>query len=322
MHETLPCFALHDGRAGNVRQSEALAHWLGSAAPSLTLHTAVPWRWFAPRLLPGARSAFGNALAAVPMNEPCVVIGCGRQAALATRVLRSDTVRSVQILDPRIDARHWDIVVVPEHDPLRGDNVIVTQGSLNAIDDAWLQLHRTHAPEALRSAGPVCAIFIGGPTDDTSYSMEDVLAAIARVRESFDGLIYTCASPRTPSNWFAALRGLPADPRMRVWTSNAKSENPYAYLLAVATRIVCTPDSVNMLSESCATSVPVEYVPAPRMRGRVARFITTLTDAQRIRALGETTPLHATPLRESQRVAEEISRRLGLAARTGVATPA
>ncbi len=310
MSQTLPCFALHDGRAGNARQAEALAHWVGNTVSSITLRTAAPWRWLAPRVWPGAQHAFRPDLAGTLTEKPCIAIGCGRQAALATRLLRSDRVRSIQILDPRIDARHWDVVVVPAHDRLRGENVIVMQGSLNAIDDAWLQRYRDCAPVDIRAVGPLCAVLIGGPTADTPYDLEAVLDAIAQVRASFDGLIYVCTSSRTPADWSATIRSLTSQGDVRLWSFDDERTNPYPFLLACSTRIVCTADSVNMLSESCATALPVEYVGAARMRGRVAKFVRTLEDAKRIRALGSVDALQLTPLRESQRVAEDISQRL------------
>ena len=58
------------------------------------------------------------------------------------RVLRARGTQVVQILDPRLPSRHWDLVVVPEHDALRGSNVLTLIGSLNPVDDDWLSLGR------------------------------------------------------------------------------------------------------------------------------------------------------------------------------------
>ena len=46
---------LTDGHAGNLRQAEALARALGVADAHVPpLWPAAPWRWLAPRRLPGA----------------------------------------------------------------------------------------------------------------------------------------------------------------------------------------------------------------------------------------------------------------------------
>src|SRR5699024_11471290 len=69
----------------------------------------------------GARHAFGADFAAALSAPPALAIGCGRQAALATRLVRDTGARAVQILDPRLDPSHWDLVIAPEHDGLRSE---------------------------------------------------------------------------------------------------------------------------------------------------------------------------------------------------------
>src|SRR5690606_1113835 len=135
---TLP-WTITDGRAGNVRQAVALASALRLGGQQrLQLEPKAPWRWLAPRLLPGAAQGFGEGFARMASTRPGLAIGCGRQAAGALRVLGRDGTRTVQILDPRINPRHWDLVVAPEHDRLRGDNVLTLLGSLNPVTDDWL----------------------------------------------------------------------------------------------------------------------------------------------------------------------------------------
>src|SRR3970040_2950337 len=131
-------WTLSDGRAGNVRQAQALAAALGLAPREWVLAARAPWRWVAPRRLPAGRLAFGADFAGALAPPPALAIGCGRQAALATRLLHRAGTRVVQILDPRIAPRHWDLVIAPEHDRLHGGNVIRLLGSLHPVDDEWL----------------------------------------------------------------------------------------------------------------------------------------------------------------------------------------
>ena len=90
-------WTVSDGRAGNARQVRALAAAMGLAPRDWTLEARAPWRWCAPRRLPGALHAFGDAFAEATMQAPPgIVLGCGRQAALATRVLRTRGARAVR----------------------------------------------------------------------------------------------------------------------------------------------------------------------------------------------------------------------------------
>src|SRR5690606_16514870 len=101
-------WTVSDGHAGNVRQAGALAAAMGLRARDWIVQARAPWRWLSPRQLPGAGAAFGAVFADALRAPPPLAIGCGRQAALATRLLRARGARVVQVLDPRIDPSHWD----------------------------------------------------------------------------------------------------------------------------------------------------------------------------------------------------------------------
>ena len=92
------------------------------------------------------------------------------------------------------------------------------------------------------------------------------------------------------------------------------SINPYAGLLAHAQRIVCTPDSVNMLSEAAATLAPVFVWSADIASGRLRVFLDALRASGRVRDLDATlAPFAVEPLRETARVATEVRQRLAVA---------
>lgn len=306
--------ALHDGRAGNARQAAALARALDADAGECTLHPSVPWRWLAPRRLPGADGAFGGAFDALLHGPPFLAIGCGRQAALATRLLRERGSQAVQILDPRIDLRHWDLVIAPEHDGLRGDNVIPMLGSLHPVDDLWLAQARRDFPHIAPLSSPQTVLLVGGPSrhvqlqDDAFESLLRQLAAHARAE---DGSLSVVASRRTPERWRGSIAQLSSElPGMR-WRDDRDGANPYAGLLGHADRIVCTPDSVNMLSEAAATLAPVFVWSAGMADGRLRWFVDALRNSGRVRDLDDAlAPFEAEPLRETARVAGEVRRRL------------
>jgi len=101
--------------------------------------------------------------------------------------------------------------------------------------------------------------------------------------------------------------------RTSLWCEERDGVNPYPGLLAWAERIVCTADSVNMLSEACATDAPV-FVHAPqRASGRLQHFLGALAERGRIHALADgLAPFPATPLRETARIAEQVRQRLAI----------
>lgn len=309
------CCVLHDGAAGNRRQALALAEALGVAAQEVTVHARAPARWFAPRLWPGAENMLGPAFTAVLADPPPLAIGCGRQAALATRLLAGGDTRVVQVLDPRLPPHYWDLVVAPEHDGLRGDNVIALTGSLNPVDDAWLAAARARFAALGALPSPRTAVLVGGPTRAVRIDRGGLEVMLARLEFALareGGSLLLCGSPRTPRLLAAVLRERMAEVPGAAWLDARDGENFYPGALAWADRIVVTPDSTNMISEACATTVPVFIAGPERATGRQQRLLAELQARGRVRAqLRE--PMHyaVEPLRETARVADRVKTRLG-----------
>jgi len=316
--QTPNCWTLHDGAAGHRRQVLALAHALAPESRELSLATAWPWSWLAPRKLPGADGAFGPGFQAGLGTPPALAIGAGRRAALATRLLRERGTRVVQVLHPRMATTHWDLVVAPEHDGRSGANVITLCGSLNPVDDIWLAQGRAEFPDLGELPGPRTVVLLGGRTPAVRFdrgAFEVMAAKLEHWLAMEGGSLLVIGSRRTPAKLARLARSYWAEvPGLR-WFDSGDGENPYAGALGWADRIVVSPDSVNMVSEACATACPV-YVPEPeRAQGRVRRYLDTMLGRGRIQPLAklpEDAP--AEPLRETPRIAAIVKERLSLTA--------
>ena len=305
---------LHDGAAGHRLQAQALARALDPAAKELALATRAPWSWFAPRRLPGAEAAFGEEFRRLLDAPPGWVVGCGRRPALATRLLRARGSRVEQLLHPRLDPSHWDLVVAPEHDGLRGPNVITLCGSLHAVDDAWLADGRAAFPAFASLPSPRTVVLLGGPTAAVRFdrgAFEVMAAKLEHWLAVGGGSLLVIGSRRTPAQLAMLSRSYWADTPGLRWFDAGDGPNPYAGALAWADRVVVSPDSVNMVSEACATAAPV-YVPEPgRATGRVKRYLDDLLARGRIQPLGKLPhDAPAPPLRETPRVAALVKERL------------
>jgi len=311
------CWAISDGAAGNERQAAALARALGLAARTLRIRLREPWNLLAPRLGAGAGWAIRDeAGAALRPPWPDIAIGCGRRAALLTRQLRrwsGGATFTVQILDPRIDSTAFDVVVAPQHDRTAGANVIHSIGALNPVDPGWLAAGRTRfgALEALPA--PRTAVLVGGSNRaqrlDAAY-FEQLVERLAARHAVDGGSFLVSLSRRTPPAQAARLRAAFAAFPGAFWGGAADGENPYAGYLAWADRFVVTPDSVNMLSEACATGKPV-YTFAPRpISGKLAAFHAELAAGGHLRRLDEhLAGAPPEPLAETAAIAELVRAR-------------
>ena len=309
-------WTLTDGHAGNVRQAAALAAALGGGVPrEWTLRPRAPWRWAAPREWPGSAHAFGADFKTALAAPPALAIGCGRQAALATRLLHARGGRVVQILDPRLPPTHWNLLVVPEHDALRGENVLTLTGSLHPVDDAWLAQARADYSLFASLPRPRTALLLGGPSrharDEGRFAKG--IARLSEVLRREGGSLLATTSRRTPVDWRDVVRRELAHVAGVRWFGDGGADNPYPGLLAWADRIVCTADSVNMVSEACATQVPVYVFDPQATQGRLRRFHDGLLARGRTRVLADSLADYPVePLRETARIAAEVRVRLRL----------
>jgi len=311
------CWAISDGTAGNERQATALASALGLRTRIVRVHMRQPWNALAPHLVTGAHAAVRDA-EDKPLTPPwpAIAIGCGRRAALVTRALHrwsGGRTFAVQILDPRVASDAFDILVAPQHDQITGPNVIRSIGALNPIDANWLADGRARFARFGEQRTPRTSVLIGATNRaqrlDAAY-FEALLERLASWHASGGGSYLVSVSRRTPPETIARLRHLfDAFPGV-FWAGAADGENPYAGLLAWADRIVVTPDSVNMISEACATGKPV-YTFAPRpIIGKLASFHRALHASGHLRTLGESTSRpQPPPLAETHEIAELVRAR-------------
>lgn len=312
------CWVITDTAAGNQRQALALATHLDCPVRHLVVQPRAPWSWLAPRRLPAAQLSLppGERDVFTP-PWPDVAIGCGRAAALFTRLLRrlSDgACYTVQILDPRIDPSHWDTVIAPRHDLLTGANVLRPLGSLNPVDDAWLADGRQACPHFADLPQPRVGVLLGGPRRgialDDDYARRLVTPLVARQRRE-GGSLLVLGSRRTPPTLVDSFRGAVRDIPGLVWGGPDDGGNPYPGVLGWANRLVVTPDSVNMLSEACAVGCAVEtFVGAP-LPAKIARFHDVLRASGRLHDLDQspTTALEP-PLRETTEIAAQLRQRI------------
>ena len=310
--------AVSDGRAGNQRQAlalaEALSRELGARCEHHTLQPRNPWRAAAPVWLPYAAMGYDRDwLRRLDSDRPALVVGCGRQAALATRIARHRlgvATRCVQILDPRLGRNAWDVLVLPEHDEFRDEFTLTCRGSLHPIDADWLDAARQRFPEIAALAAPRRALLLGGPTEDCPWTIDQAREWISVLRGwqgQGGGSLLLVASPRTPQAMHAALREACASFAL-CWLGPDDGDNRYAGVLACADTLLVSPDSANLLSEACATQAAVLLPPEPAQRGRLARLHAALVTARRVEWLAPQAPPAADqriPLRETARVARE-----------------
>jgi mitochondrial fission protein ELM1 len=270
-----PVWILHDGKTGLRNQVMGVAEAVGLPFLEKRLETRYPWKLLPPSLWFNARRAPGRSGDRLLPPWPLLVIAAGGRAAAPALAIR-DAARGrclvVQIQDPKIAPRRFDLMLMPEHDKVRGPNVMVTRGAVHRVTAAKLrQAADSWHPRLAHLPSPRVAVLIGGvgAYEFSPERMAGLARHLADLAKAGAGLMVT-PSRRTGAAAEAVLRatlsGLPAE----IW--DGSGENPYFGYLALADHILATSDSVSMITEASATGKPVHILPLAGGSAKFRRF--------------------------------------------------
>lgn len=309
-------WVLTEGHIGMENQALGLAEALGAEPVVLRVRPRFPWTVLAPRLWFGTRYALGPGGDRPAPPWPDLLITCGKRAApvsVAIRRASGGRTFTVHVQDPRLPAGRFDLVVVPEHDAVRGENVFVTRAAVHRVTPAKLEeAGQRFGERVAHLSRPLVAVLVGGSNRKHRLSpaiveklAEDLLTL---TRTAGAGLAVT-PSRRTGAENEAILRrrlvGVPAE----IW--DGTGENPYFAYLALADAIVVTCDSVSMTSEAISTGKPVYVVEPESLSPRVKAFHTALRKAGITRPFaGRLERWTYVPPDDTARAAAEVERRM------------
>jgi uncharacterized protein len=313
--EGVRVLVLGSGKIGHEINALGVVEALG--AP-YELRRVEPHAWYA-RLAPygpvDPKDKPGAAGSIFPDPPPDLAISSGRVTVPYMRALKrayGRRVFAVFLQDPRHARSEMDLIWTPEHDSLRGANVITTLTSPHPLSPARIAAAREAPDSRLASLpGPRCAVVLGGPSGAQHFTPDDVArlgeAIRAIVAQGFS--VMATPSRRTPPELLAAVRdGLAAAPGF-VW--DGRGDNPYLPILALADAVLVTGDSANMVGEATATGAPVHiFEPSGGESKKLASAIDALVRIGAARRFeGRIERFSYTPIDSSGEIARAIARR-------------
>ena len=313
-HPLPTCWCLTDGRPGMENQAVGLAEAMGLTPVVKRVILKTPWRIASPHITAFKRFAFSKKGDPVDPPWPDILIATGRPSILPSLYVKGQSggrTFTVQLQDPVSLRWRFDRIVVPAHDGLSGENVIVMDGALHRITPTKLAGEAPRWAEAFAAIPqPRLSVLLGG--DNSRYRFRETEArGLATQLKALAGQGYgllITGSRRTGEDNLAIFRETLTG--CAAFISDGGGDNPYFGMLAHADAFIVTCDSVNMITEACSTGKPVHVVPLPAQGRRVSerdkfsRFQRGLEESGRIRFFkGEIETWAFEPLREMERIA-------------------
>jgi uncharacterized protein len=265
----LKALLLTQGMHGMVSQTEGLAKALKLNFKHQKIKLKSLWNLIPPKFTPISE----NLLTEKFVCDSKIVISCGRKSVISSIALKKrfgNEIFNIHIQNPKVSFKHFDLIISPEHDNIKGDNVLTTRGSIHyltkkeiAENSRYLQLDN--------GKKQIVAFILGGPNRYYKYSEEQIHFIFNKVKTLFTPdkfKIVIIPSYRTPERVIKKAFNTFSFNHHVVKTIDKKA---YLNSLAIADYIIVTCDSTSMISEAAVTGKPV-YIAMMKPSRSIKRF--------------------------------------------------
>lgn len=307
----LRVWILTDGKMGDRVQCLGVANRLGVDAEERTIRPGKPWEWFMPwgPVPPAHRPDSASSPIAPPF--PDLAIATGRRMVAYLKAIKAASggrTFTVFLKDPHTGSSAADLIWVPRHDRLRGDNVLVSDTGPHPLTQEALAEAAANRPAAWDALpAPRLGLLIGDPVArarDRRAALERFLREVDHAKAESGSIIVT-QSRRTPEDVMTALRARLAGFPHWIWSP--EEDNPYRALLGFCDMLAVTADSHNMVSEALFTGKPVFPVITEGLNPKLARFLAKLEADGLVRPFsGSLAPYSYEPVDATALIAEAI----------------
>ena len=275
----LKALLLTQGMHGMVSQVEGLAKALGLSYKHQKIELKSFWNLIPPKISPISENLVKNKF----VCDCKSIISCGRKSVIPSIALKKrlgNQIFNIHIQDPKVSFEHFALIVSPEHDRLKGENIINTTGAIHYLTKKEINDNSKYLGIEKDKRKELVAFIIGGPNKYYNYSEKQIHELFNKVKTLFTPdkfKIIVIPSYRTPENILKIA--------FNTFSINhhvVKNIDKKAYLsaLAISNYIVVTCDSTSMISEAAITGKPVYIAMMKSFKptGRFKKFYSQLKD--------------------------------------------
>ena len=306
---------LTQGMHGMISQAEGLAKALDIDFTHHTVELNNFWKMVPPKITPISQSVYKK----IDHENFDVIISCGRKSVIPSIHLKNNSnkkVFNIHIQDPKVDLKHFDFIVAPEHDSIKGQNVISTKGAIHYLTENEINENKDYLNSFIKKDERIIwTLIMGGPTKYYDYStknIKEIFTTLSKLSKKHNFQLVIIPSMRTPTNIIQYANDYFGDDHTVIMDVDKKA---YLSALAIAQNIIVTCDSSSMISEAALTGKPI-YVASilPKKNDkRFQKFRNLFRELNIIKNLGEEIEdWNYEKLDETNRVANIIKQKINL----------
>jgi mitochondrial fission protein ELM1 len=264
---------LTQGMHGMISQVEGLAKALDLDFTHHTVELNSFWKVIPPKLTPISQNVYKK----INQDDFDVIISCGRKSVIPSIHLKNKAnkkIFNIHIQDPKVDLNHFDFVIAPEHDALKGQNIISTKGAIHYLTEKEIDDHKDYLKNKLNLNKDYFLMILGGPTKHYDYTEKNILNILNLfndlvIENNLQGIVVP--SMRTPKNIIKLAKNKLEQNSFVIETIDKKA---YLSALSLAKYICVTCDSTSMISEAALTGKPIYFADIPTTKNdqRIRKF--------------------------------------------------
>ena len=248
---------LTQGMHGMISQVEGLAKAMEIEFTHHKVELNNFWNLLPPKFTPVSQNVYKK----IDHLDFDIIISCGRKSVIPSIHLKSISnkkVFNIHIQDPKVDLNHFDFVIAPEHDGIKGSNVISTKGAIHYLTTKEIEDNKHYLKSFIKKDDrKIWSLILGGPTKYYDYStknMKHIFSIFYKLLKKHNFQLVVIPSMRTPLNTIHYAKEFFGENHTIIMDVDKKA---YLSALGLSENIVVTCDSSSMISEAALTGKPI-----------------------------------------------------------------
>ena len=179
----LKALLLTEGYHGMISQVEGIAKALKVEFQHKIVRLNWLWNFIPPKFTPKSYLVLKDKNYISDSEKFDFIISCGRKSVIPSILLKkkNNKIFTIHIQDPKVDFKNFNIIVAPEHDGIKGDNVITSKGAIHYITHQEIEKSKYYLEDKVQST-KIVTLILGGPNKYYNFSNDEMVKIFNQIK--------------------------------------------------------------------------------------------------------------------------------------------